>query len=99
VHKLLKLYVTGHPAEFGLTPAAVAHIEYPFATGDRVDVMFENHMPDRTVVEVEVEGEREVCIGIHQVPLTRRGRRWLPAFDLASQVPGGCVLHRLLERP
>jgi hypothetical protein len=23
-------------------------------------------MPDRTVIEVEVEGEREICIGIHQ---------------------------------
>jgi len=23
-------------------------------------------MPDRTVVEVEVEGEREICVGIHQ---------------------------------
>ena len=65
-HRLLKLYVAGHPLEFGLSSAAVAHVEYPFATGDRVDVMFENHMPDRTVVEVEVEGEREVCIGIHQ---------------------------------
>ena len=28
--------------------------------------MFENHMPDRTVIEVEVEGEREVCVVIHQ---------------------------------
>jgi hypothetical protein len=65
-HKLLKLYVAGHPLEFGLSAAAVAHVEYPFATGDRVDVMFENHMPDRTVIEVEVEGERQVCVGIHQ---------------------------------
>jgi hypothetical protein len=65
-HKLLKLYVAGNPLEFGLSSAAIAHIEYPFAAGDRVDVMFENHMPDRTVIEVEVEGEREVCVGIHQ---------------------------------
>jgi hypothetical protein len=66
-HKLLKLYVAGHPLEFGLRAAAIAHVEYPFATGDRVlDVMFENHLPDRTVIEVEVEGEREVCVGIHQ---------------------------------
>ena len=30
--------------------------------------MFENHLPDRTVVEVEVEvdGERRICVGIHQ---------------------------------
>jgi hypothetical protein len=65
-HKLLKLYVAGHPLEFGLSAQAVAHVEYSFATGDRVDVMFENHLPDRTVIEVEVEGEREVCVGIHQ---------------------------------
>jgi hypothetical protein len=65
-HKLLKLYVADHPLEFGLSAAAVAHVEYSFATGDRVDVMFENHQPDRTVIEVEVEGEREICVGIHQ---------------------------------
>jgi hypothetical protein len=29
-------------------------------------LMFENHLPDRTVVEVEVEGENELCTGIHQ---------------------------------
>jgi hypothetical protein len=28
--------------------------------------MFENHLPDRTVVEVEVEGEQQICVGIHQ---------------------------------
>jgi len=65
-HKLLKLYVAGHPTDFGCSPAAQAHVEYSFATGDRVDVMFENHRPDRTVVEVELEGENNVCIGIQQ---------------------------------
>lgn len=65
-HKLLKYYVADHPPEFGLSAAATPHVEYSFATGDRVDVMFENHLPDRTVIEVEVEGEREVCIGILQ---------------------------------
>jgi hypothetical protein len=58
--------VADHPLEFGLSAAAIPRVEYPFATGDRVDVMFENHLPDRTVIEVEVEGEREVCVGIHQ---------------------------------
>jgi hypothetical protein len=65
-HRLLKLYVAGHPVEFGCSPAARAHVEYSFATGDRVDVMFENHRPDRTVVEVELEGEDNVCVGIQQ---------------------------------
>lgn len=41
-------------------------VEYRFQTGDLVDVMFENHRPDRTVVEVEVAGEDNVCVGIHQ---------------------------------
>jgi len=65
-HRLLKLYVAGHPADFGLSAVAIPHVEYRFATGDRVDVMFENHLPDRTVIEVEVDGESEVCVGIHQ---------------------------------
>jgi hypothetical protein len=65
-HRLLKQYVASHPPEFGLSPAAVPHVEYQFATGDRVDVMFENHWPDRTVIEVEVDGEQHICVGIHQ---------------------------------
>jgi hypothetical protein len=65
-HKLLKLYVADHPMDFGLSAAAQAHVEYLFQTGDRVDVMFTNHLPDRTVVEVEIEGEANVCVGIHQ---------------------------------
>jgi hypothetical protein len=65
-HELLKLYVADHPLEFGMSSAAQAHVDYPFKTGDHVDVMFTNHLPDRTVVEVEVEGEANVCIGIHQ---------------------------------
>ncbi len=65
-HRLLKLYVAGHPVEFGLTAVARPSVEYGFRTGDRVDVLFENHEPDRTVVEVEVAGEQNICIGIHQ---------------------------------
>jgi hypothetical protein len=65
-HRLLKLYVAARPVTFGLSSQASAHVEYPFATGDRVDVLFENHLPERTVVEVEVAGEQNVCVGIHQ---------------------------------
>jgi hypothetical protein len=60
------LYVAGHPLDFGLSLNAVSHVEHRFPTGDRVDVMFENHAPDRTVVEVEIEGEENICVGIHQ---------------------------------
>jgi hypothetical protein len=95
-HRMLKLYVAAHPLEFGMSAAAVARVEYSFATGDRVDVMFENHLPDRTVVEIEVEGERELCIGIHQAIkyrslaaadagfplLTSRVRSFVVAYDV-----------------
>jgi hypothetical protein len=65
-HRLLKHYVAAHPVDLGFSPEAEARIEYPFATGDRVDVLFENHRPDRTVVEVEIEGERNICVGVLQ---------------------------------
>lgn len=80
-HRLLKQYVAGHPSDFGLSPAAVPHVEYRFATGDRVDVMFENHQPDRTVIEVEVDGEEHLCIGIHQAIKYRS----LAAADAATR--------------
>ena len=41
-------------------------MEYSFVAGDRVDVMFENHLPEQTAVEIEVEDDNNLCIGIHQ---------------------------------
>lgn len=65
-HRRLKLYVASHGSEFGMSPAAQSFVEHLFRTGDRVDVMFQNHWPERTVVEVEVAGEDNICTGIHQ---------------------------------
>jgi len=65
-HASLKLYVANHPTMLGLSHAAQADVEHQFCTGDRVDVLFNNHRPDRTVVEVEVAGSPQVVIGIHQ---------------------------------
>lgn len=65
-HRRLKLYVAAHPMEFGMSDQALSHIEHRFQTGDRVDVLFENHAPDRTVVEVEIAGEENICVGVHQ---------------------------------
>lgn len=65
-HLLLKLFVAAHPTDFGLSANAVPLVEHRFSTGDRVDVMFGNHAPDRTVVEIEVEGEQNICVGIKQ---------------------------------
>jgi len=49
-----------------MSTAAEALVEHRFRTGDRVDVMFHNHEPERTVVEIEVAGEDNICTGIHQ---------------------------------
>jgi hypothetical protein len=65
-HRRLKFYVAAHPLEFDLSAKARPYVECQFRTGDRVDVMFENHRPDRTVVEVEISGEENICVGIHQ---------------------------------
>lgn len=65
-HKLLKLYIANHPSELGLSVKAVPHVEYSFATGDRVDLLFDEATSDRIPVEIEVEGETQVCIGIMQ---------------------------------
>ncbi len=65
-HRRLKLYVAAHGTDFGMSAAAVPEVEHRFRTGDRVDVMFQNHWPERTVVEIEVSGEQNICTGIHQ---------------------------------
>jgi hypothetical protein len=65
-HRQLKLYVATHGIDFGMSAAAEAFVEHRFRTGDRVDVMFQNHEPERTVVEIEVAGEQNICTGIHQ---------------------------------
>ncbi len=55
------------------TAAALALVEHRFRTGDRVDVMLQNHEPERTVVEIEIAGEANICTGIHRVIKCCRG--------------------------
>jgi hypothetical protein len=65
-HRRLKLYVASHGVDFGMSDAATPFVEHRFRTGDRVDIMFQNHWPERTVVEIEVAGEDNICTGVHQ---------------------------------
>jgi hypothetical protein len=65
-HRRLKLYVAKKPDLLSLSSNAVSEIEHRFCTGDRVDVLFNNHGPLRTVVEVEIEGTENIIVGIHQ---------------------------------
>jgi hypothetical protein len=87
-HRELKLYVSRHPTDFGLSAAAVPRVEYGFRTGDRVDLLFENHSPERTVIEIEVDGEANVCTGIHQAVKYRS----------LAEVENGYPLHELRVR-
>ena len=91
-HRRLKLYVAAHPTEFGLTTRARSQVEYAFTTGDRVDVMFENHAPDRTVVEVEIEGEDNICVGIHQAIKYRSLAEVEAGYPLLSSRVGSLVV-------
>lgn len=91
-HRRLKLYVASHPTDFGLTDRARSEVEHRFTTGDRVDVMFENHAPDRTVVEVEIEGEENVCVGIHQAIKYRSLAEAEAGYPLLSSRVGSLVV-------
>ncbi len=65
-HRLLKLHVLQHPLILGLSAHAQGETEHSFRTGDRVDVFFRNHAPERSVVEIEVEGKENLITGVHQ---------------------------------
>jgi hypothetical protein len=65
-HRRLKLYVARTPALLHMRPDAVSELEHEFCTGDRVDLLFENHRPLRAVVEVELGGEQNLIVGVHQ---------------------------------
>ncbi|MGD0896814.1 MAG: endonuclease NucS domain-containing protein [Thermoguttaceae bacterium] len=56
VHKSLKEYIAAHPEEALKEPGLhLLEIEYPFATGDRIDVLLEDKNGRLVTVEVEVD--------------------------------------------
>ena len=65
-HRRLKLYVAERPHLFRLSPQAESEIEHQFCTGDRVDVLYNNHGPQRSVIEVELDQPAGITIGVHQ---------------------------------
>jgi hypothetical protein len=65
-HRRLKLYVAKRPDLFRLSPEAESKIEHQFCTGDRVDVLYNNHGPQRSVIEVELDQPAGITIGVHQ---------------------------------
>ena len=65
-HKRLKLYTASRPELLALSSQATSELEHSFVTGDRVDVLFNNHGPLRTVVEIELDKPDGILIGVHQ---------------------------------
>lgn len=65
-HRKLKEWAAAHPEAFGLSDV-VSEVEFGFRSQDRVDVAFldTDGMPC-CVVEVELEGDRELEVGVHQ---------------------------------
>jgi hypothetical protein len=88
----LKLYVAANAGALGFSESALATVEHSFLTGDRVDVLVENHWPERTVVEVEVEGEANVCVGLHQAVKYRSLAEIEAGFPLLTPKVHGLVV-------
>jgi hypothetical protein len=65
-HRRLKIYIAQNPTLLSLHPTAQAEIEHLFITGDKVDVLFRNSEPLRTVAEIELSGTENIIVGIHQ---------------------------------
>jgi len=65
-HRNLKNYIKEHPECVGLDGTVFATTEYPFPSGDRVDVAFESSGNSWTVIEVEQEGLAQTIIGLFQ---------------------------------
>jgi hypothetical protein len=105
-HRRLKLYVARSPELLQMRPDAVSELEHEFCTGDRVDLLLENHRPLRAVVEVELGGEQNLIVGVHQaikyrslaaaertMPLdTPKVRAFVVSYD-----PGGDSVCRLAQ--
>ncbi|NMG31964.1 hypothetical protein [Aromatoleum evansii] len=52
-HRKLKEYVAAHPEKIGLPKSAVASIEFPYLSGDQVDIKFDVPGGKAAVVEIE----------------------------------------------
>lgn len=52
-HRKLKEYVAAHPEEIGLPKSSVSSIEFPYLSGDQVDIKFDIPGGKAAVVEIE----------------------------------------------
>jgi len=66
-HKKMKLYISQNPGRIGLKGVWSATIEYPLASGDRVDVVFEKGSQLVAVeLKSQISSDADVCRGLFQ---------------------------------
>lgn len=89
-HLRLKEYIAANPQAIGLSAEFTPDIEHRYLTGDHVDIEFRS--PDGRVVavEIELEGEKELLVGVHQAikyrSLSASHRRYSTSSDKVSAV-------------
>ena len=97
-HKELKEYVASHPELIGLPQITSSFIEYPFPSGDKVDIAFDLSDNKWVVVEIEIEGSTENLIGVFQVVKYRALQQAvLQAQEIIGKVEGILVAHSIPE--
>lgn len=65
-HKALKKYIADNPSAICLGKVVSSFQEYPFPSGDQVDVAFESPDSHWTVVEIELQGLAQTLVGLFQ---------------------------------
>jgi hypothetical protein len=97
-HVRLKEFVAAHPEAVGL-PASLpqGRVEYCFASGDSVDVLF-NSRPEWVAVEVKsrVSDDQDLARGVHQCV---KYRALMEAEQKVRQLPLSCRVLLATERP
>jgi hypothetical protein len=84
IHKSLKEYIAAHPERaFGESGLRTLEIEYPFKTGDKIDVLLQDQDGRLVTVEVEVDCDDTEVAG----PLQCMKYRAMIAYLLERRVP------------
>ena len=98
-HKNLKEYVASQPKLLGLPKDSLSFIEYPFPSGDKVDVAFNFNDNKWIVVEIELEGEIQNFIGLFQViKYQALLRAVLKTQKLKGEVAGYLIANSIPEK-
>ena len=98
LHKRMKEYVASHPLLLGLKENVKSFIEFPFPSGDRVDIAFDLGSNHWVIVEVEIEGFNSILVGLFQAVKYRALQKAvLRLQELEGSVSGFVVARTIPE--